>query len=183
MPVNDVTQFIGCPGRVAIETKININALWETLAMKGKPMAGKPRGPGHAAALFAALLGLAACEPTTTAVVAGASLASLIHTDKTLMDHAASYATDEDCSILHSAHNEAYCQAYASEGPDPLLAMTATHYCYRTLGGVSCYDRPDYTASSETRIEYAYGFGPSEAAAPVAALPAPAADRVLPPRY
>jgi len=151
--------------------------------MKGQPMAGKRQGPRHAAVLLAALLGLAACEPTTTAVVAGASLASLIHTDKTLMDHAASYATDEDCSILHAAHNEAYCQAYASEGPDALLAMTATHYCYRTLGGVSCYDRPDYTASSQTRIEYAYGFGPSEAAAPVAALPAPAADRTLPPRY
>jgi hypothetical protein len=133
---------------------------------------GSLSGPRRAAAMLAAVIALGACEPTTTAVVTGASLATLIHTDKTVLDHAASYATDEDCSILHSAHNEAYCQPVAGAPTDPLLAMTATHYCYRNLGGVSCYDRPDYMASSQTRIEYAYGLGPSHGAAPLAALPA-----------
>jgi hypothetical protein len=32
--------------------------------------------------------------------------------------------------------------------------MSSALYCYRTLGGVSCYDRPDYTASSQTRIVF-----------------------------
>jgi len=139
--------------------------------MNYRLVTGPFRGPRRAAALLAALIALGACEPTTTAVVAGASLATLIHTDKTLLDHAASYATDENCLILHSAHNEAYCQPPSGDVPDELMAMTVTHYCYRTLGGVSCYDRPDYAASSQTRIDYRYGLGMPGEPAPVAALP------------
>jgi len=139
--------------------------------MKDQLLTGGLSGLRRTGALLIAVIGLGACDPTTTAVVAGASLATLIHTDKTLLDHAASYATDEDCSILHSAHNEAYCQPPASDTPDALMAMMATHYCYRTLGGVSCYDRPDYMASSQTRIDYGYGLGTPGEPGPLAALP------------
>jgi hypothetical protein len=57
-----------------------------------------------------------------------------------------------------------------------MASLSASLYCYRTLGGVSCYDRPDYMAS-QTRLNYAYGYLPSTAPrgtiadAPVAALP------------
>jgi len=66
--------------------------------MKDQLLTGGLSGLRRTGALLIAVIGLGACDPTTTAVVAGASLATLIHTDKTLLDHAASYATDEDCS-------------------------------------------------------------------------------------
>jgi len=56
------------------------------------------------------------------------------------------------------------------------FGLSASLYCYRTLGGISCYDRPDYMAS-QTRLNYAHGYLPSAAPrgtiadAPVAALP------------
>jgi len=129
--------------------------------------------------LLAALIGLAACSPANTAALAGASLVSLIYTDKTLSDHAASRALKEDCSVLNFVDNEPYCQKPPSEDAEAnrLAALSASLYCYRTLGGVSCYDRPDYMASNQTRLNYAHGYlPPSEARgrlveAPVAALP------------
>lgn len=126
--------------------------------------------------LLAAFLGLAACSPADTALVAGASLVSLVYTDKTLTDHAASQALDEDCSVLHFTDNQPYCQ----DVPEPdtgMAALAASLYCYRTLGGVSCYDRPDYMASNQTRLNFAYGYVPPSGPparlveAPVAALP------------
>ena len=126
--------------------------------------------------LMVALFALAACDPATTAAFAGANLVAFIHTDKTAADHAASWAMKEDCSILQAAHNEPYCQPPqpADERRDSVAALGASLYCYRTLGGVSCYDRPDYMASGQTRVEFAHGYlapQPPLAAAPVAALP------------
>ena len=127
--------------------------------------------------LLAALLGLAACDPATTATIAGASLVSLTYTDKTLGDHAVSQAFDEDCSVLHTVNKKPFCQEIPAENQGQAMAgLSASLYCYRTLGGVSCYDRPDYMAS-QTRLNYAHGYLPSTAPsgtivdAPVAALP------------
>jgi len=127
--------------------------------------------------LVAALLVLAACEPATTAAIAGASLVTLAYTDKTLGDHAAGLALQEDCSILYAAKKEPYCKDLPAKDRDNGMAeLSAALYCYRTLGGVSCYDRPDYMAS-QTRLNYAYGFLSPEAPrgiiaeAPAAALP------------
>jgi hypothetical protein len=127
--------------------------------------------------LLAALLGLAACDPATTATIAGASLVSLAYTDKTLGDHAASQAFDEDCSVLHTVNKKPYCQEIPTEDQSQRLAgQSASLYCYRTLGGVSCYDRPDYMAS-QTRLNYAHGYLPATPSrgilveTPVAALP------------
>jgi hypothetical protein len=127
--------------------------------------------------LLVALLGLAGCDPATTATIAGASLVSLIYTDKTLSDHAASQAFDENCSVLHTVDRKPYCQEIPAEDQGQGMAsLSASLYCYRTLGGVSCYDRPDYMAS-QTRLNYAHGYLPPTAPggtileAPVAALP------------
>ena len=129
--------------------------------------------------LLVALLGLSACSPTGTAVLAGAGLVSLIYTDKTLTDHAMSQAFDEDCSVLHVEGNEPYCQKPPPEGDrkNRMASLAASLYCYRTLGGVSCYDRPDYMASNQTRVNFAHGYLPPAEArgqiveAPVAVLP------------
>lgn len=105
--------------------------------------------------LFA--LGLAACDPASQAMLAGASLVSLAHTKKTIGDHLATWAFDKDCSTLALSHGEGYChdfmtdeeKAAAKAQADARLAGT---YCYRTLGTVSCYREPDEMASSEARV-------------------------------
>jgi len=129
--------------------------------------------------LLIALLSLAACTPAGTAALAGAGLVSLAYTDKTLTDHAVSGALEEDCSVLHFDNNEPYCQERRPDGQDrdEMAALAASLYCYRTLGGVSCYDRPDYMASNQTRLNFAHDYLPPSVArrriveAPVAALP------------
>ena len=108
-----------------------------------------------AAPLLAA--GLAACDPATTAVVAGVSLVSFVHTDKTLGDHFATWAFDQDCSTLTLANGEGYCHDHvteeqlAAEEAQARAELAAT-YCYRTLGTISCYQQPDEMASSAARV-------------------------------
>ena len=124
----------------------------------------------RAALILASLIGLSGCDAGTTAVLAGAGLATFVHTDKTVTDHAVSWATEEDCALLHAANAEPYCQAR----PEPRARMTETtaaSHCYRTLGTVTCYDRPDRAASHEVRVDHAHGFTPPAAPAPVAIRP------------
>ena len=104
--------------------------------------------------ICACLLGLSACGGGTSVMVVGASMATLIHADKTVIDLAVSNYTEQNCSILHTARNEEYCQAPELSEREKVAYMASTMYCYRTLGGVSCYDRPDYVASSQTRIVF-----------------------------
>ncbi len=100
------------------------------------------------------LLGLNACGGEVGLMVVGASMATLIHTDKTIVDHAVGRSTDQDCSVLYLARDEDYCKPLIPIEPSQVAYMASTLYCYRTLGGVSCYDRPDYSASSQTRIVF-----------------------------
>jgi hypothetical protein len=103
------------------------------------------------------LLGLAACDPASQAMLAGASLVSFVHTDKTIGDHVATWAFDQDCSTLTLANGEGYCRDRVTEeelaareaGARAELAAT---YCYRTLGAISCYRQPDPAASSATWV-------------------------------
>ncbi|RMD61145.1 MAG: hypothetical protein D6826_10675 [Alphaproteobacteria bacterium] len=104
------------------------------------------------------LLALSGCAPLL-GTVAAANVASLMHTDKTLPDHAISNERELNCSILHTARNEAYCQPYPPDPRARLAAMARELYCYRTLGMVNCYTRPDYNASL-SRLDYAYGYAP-----------------------
>jgi hypothetical protein len=102
--------------------------------------------------ICASLLGLSACGGDFGLMMVGGSMASLSYTKKTLVDHAVSNYTELNCSILHTARNEEYCQRPEITEREKVAYMASMLYCYRTLGGVSCYDRPDYVASSQTRI-------------------------------
>lgn len=106
----------------------------------------------------ALVLGLAACDPGTTAMMAGVSIVSLAHTDKTLGDHFATWAFDEDCSLLNASNGEPYCQRFETEedrraAEAEAAAQRAQTYCYRTLGAISCYREPDSMASSQARVQ------------------------------
>ena len=85
------------------------------------------------------LLGLAACEPASM-VMTGASIIGIIQSERTLGDKALSWALERDCSVFQIARGEEYCQSR-----DPALAE---QYCYRNLGGVTCYSKPDPSASA-----------------------------------
>ena len=124
--------------------------------------------------ICAGLLGLSACGGDVGLALIAASTASFIHTDKTVVDHAVSYSTDRDCSVLYMANDENYCKPPEPIEPGQVAYMSSVLYCYRTLGGVSCYDRPDYTASSQTRIIFGDTLIAPLESAPVAALHEPA---------
>ena len=103
------------------------------------------------------LLGLAACDPASQAMMAGASVVSFVHTDKTLGDHVATWAFDKDCSTLSLANGEDYCKPHVTEEElaaaeaDAKARLTGT-YCYRTLGAINCYQQPDEAASAMARV-------------------------------
>ncbi|MCH8999604.1 MAG: hypothetical protein IID48_15265 [Proteobacteria bacterium] len=120
------------------------------------------------------LLGLSACGGEVGLMMMGASVATFIHTDKTMMDHAVGLSTERDCSILYLAQDQDYCKPQVPIEPGQVAYMSQALYCYRTLGGVSCYDRPDYTASSQTRIVFGDTLIPPLASAPLASLSEPA---------
>ncbi|MFQ5775816.1 MAG: hypothetical protein ACE5GS_14940 [Kiloniellaceae bacterium] len=121
----------------------------------------------RSALLLTGLLALSGCGSAGLAF-GGANLATLIGGDKTIPDYAVSRVAKQDCSLLHAARNEPYCQGPSRDPRAELAALSATMYCYRTLGGVTCYDRPDYAASSQTRVNFAYGLAPRLAAPPAA---------------
>lgn len=102
-------------------------------------------------------LGLAACDPASQAMLAGASLVTFVHSDKTIGDHVATWAFDKDCSTLTLANGEDYCRPFVSEAETAAAetaakAAQAATYCYRTLGDITCYQRPDPMASSAARV-------------------------------
>lgn len=102
-------------------------------------------------------LALAACDRASQAMLAGASLVTYVHSDKTIGDHVATWAFDKDCSTLTLAQGEGYCKDWGSEeelaaAEAEAVAAQASTYCYRTLGSVSCYREPDPHASSAVRV-------------------------------
>ena len=103
------------------------------------------------------MLGLAGCDAASQAMIAGASLVSFVHSDKTIGDHVATWAFDKDCSTLTLANGEGYCHEFVTEDERIAAATEATAaldgtYCYRTLGEISCYRQADPMASSAARV-------------------------------
>ncbi len=82
----------------------------------------------------------------TEAMLASASIATFVQTDKTMTDHVVSYVSGDDCSILHTQDGGEYCRD-TTEGPKDASVAQQT-YCYRTLGGIDCYMQEDPKASS-----------------------------------
>ncbi len=61
---------------------------------------------------------------------------SAVATGKPLSDHLMSYSSGKNCSSVRSSTGRSYCE-------EEELNPTPKVYCYRTLGSVSCYDRPN----------------------------------------
>lgn len=89
------------------------------------------------AGLFAALVFLGGCG------IIAIEGATVVATDKTASDHLVSWMSGKDCSVVRSEQGLEYCVEDQPPEPEPRV------YCYRTLGSVSCYDRPDPRRSSD----------------------------------
>jgi hypothetical protein len=94
------------------------------------------------AGIGAAALALAAgaCSSplfaTGEATIGSAEVISLVTSDKTIGDHIISLYSGKNCSTLRVENDLTYC---VEDEPRP----QKNGYCYRTIGSVTCYDRPD----------------------------------------
>lgn len=68
--------------------------------------------------------------------LAGIEAVGTVTTGKPFSDHLWSLYTGKDCSSIRVYNGQTYCQEDEIV-PQPVL------FCYRTLGTVTCYDRPD----------------------------------------
>lgn len=92
---------------------------------------------------MAACLVVAACAAAPTyAVLDGAVI---IGTDKTIADHAISVASGKDCSLVRVERGKTYCKE------DEVFPRPEV-YCYRELGAVTCYDKPDQRRGDRGRL-------------------------------
>ena len=86
-----------------------------------------------------ATVGLAACVPVETTIVAstlGVSLMGFQGGGKLPHDQLFSTLTESDCSMIKFEKTGRYC--------DPIIMVDRSDtYCYRTLAGVDCHRIPD----------------------------------------
>lgn len=80
----------------------------------------------------------AVTPPGTGVGLIGLELFSVINTQKTVVDHMLGFMTNKDCSTLRAQDGGEYCKDVVRLLP----RETRTVYCYRSLGGVNCFDRP-----------------------------------------
>jgi len=88
----------------------------------------------RSALIFAALLFLGACAYIPG--WAGLEGVSAATTKKTFTDHLVSVSSGKNCSTVRVNRGQSYCEE-DEINPRPKV------FCYRTIGSVSCYDRPD----------------------------------------
>ncbi len=94
-------------------------------------------------------LGLVLAGCAGTVYLAGANLASITNTDKTLTDHALSLYTGKDCTFANIFSDEEICKDKDAE--EPVVAGPPL-FCYETLGEISCYERPDPYANDQVPV-------------------------------
>lgn len=84
--------------------------------------------------------------------VGAISVATIIVTDKTMVDHFVSFLREEDCSTVRASIGEKYCRpirvAYTPP-PEP--------FCYRSLAKVSCFATPNPYGSDHRMGSYLPG--------------------------
>lgn len=83
------------------------------------------------ALIMMSCLAVSACAPL---VLGPAESVSLMGTDKTLGDHIISLSSGKDCSRVRKEQGLTYCV-------EDMPQIRQNIYCYRDLGGVTCYDR------------------------------------------
>ena len=87
-------------------------------------------------------LALAACGTETLAV---ASMATIINTDKLPSDYIAELTTGQDCNTIRASRDG----GQVCRDPNAGQVYERPVYCYRTLGQITCYDKPEpYGAST-----------------------------------
>ncbi len=90
--------------------------------------------------LILALAVLAAAALASCGAVPGFAQvegATTIATEKPLSDHFVSFMSGKNCSTIRREKGQTYCEE------DELRSAAPKVYCYRSIGGVNCYDRPD----------------------------------------
>ena len=98
---------------------------------------------------LASALILSACTGAEPAIVFLGATTDIVMTDKLPTDYIAEALTDKDCSyIRHLDDGGPLCRSedYGKVVERPL-------YCYRTLGRVNCYERPDPYNMGQTPVQ------------------------------
>ena len=101
--------------------------------------AGTPTAAGIAVGPSASL----ATGLTAGVVGVGTSMLTLPATGKLPTDHALTWATGRDCSILHYEKTGDYCPPFPQEIDRSKLV------CTKTLGGTECHERGDRYATRD----------------------------------
>jgi len=118
--------------------------MWEHLARK-------PFALGSRGLVLLAGLALGGCgEPISTVALglsAAGSAFSLYETDRTLYDHAISWATDKDCSLRHDLAGKPYCQEILADEARPNVA------CYASIGAMTCYPTENPYETESQRVQ------------------------------
>jgi len=100
---------------------------------------------------LAVVLGIsltAACGTTTSFYLLSAGLANFVYTDRVPTDYVAEIASEQECNLLKSLKDEG---PLCRESFDRVV-YERPHYCYRTLGEITCYERRDPDRRSTTRV-------------------------------
>ena len=74
-----------------------------------------------------------------------AEILSIIGTDKTITDHIVSLSSGKNCSTIRRERGLHYCEEDEPE-------VKPQVYCYKTLGRVTCYNKPDPYLSGSRRL-------------------------------
>ncbi len=104
--------------------------------------------PNHARwllkiAVLLAGLGVSACDPFSIAQI---EAATVMGSDKTVIDNIVSVGSGKDCSILRKEQGLTYCV-------EDMPQIRQNLYCYRDLGGVTCYDRAGPNNTRQQRVD------------------------------
>lgn len=70
--------------------------------------------------------------------LAAIDVATLIVTDKLMVDHIVSFVRQEDCSAVRASQGDTYCRPFRlayTPPPEP--------FCYRSLATVNCFTEPN----------------------------------------
>ncbi len=78
---------------------------------------------------------------TPYGILVAADAVSMIDTQKTISDHIVSAYTGQDCSSYgYYQQNKPYC--LSQKAPEP--PVPPDYYCYNSISGINCYDKPVY---------------------------------------
>lgn len=107
-----------------------------------KPTAGARFGRIFGGALCLLLPGCSGLELPLGLGMTAATLetASLVNTDKSTVDHLASFDRNLDCDIVawERGARDNWCEPKPISGP----TRPEMPFCYRSLGEITCYERP-----------------------------------------